>query len=121
MIALFLSIPTTLYFGLAAVIDLNWDHVEKALLFLGLSIAFAIFYRIAAAAVRCPLCLNHPLLSQSCQKHIKAETLLGSYPLMVASSLLLRGKFLCPYCGETSECRVKERPPTLPSSGSRRR
>ena len=120
--ALILSVLATLFFGLVAVIDSNWGHVEKTLLFLALSFGFAVLYRVTAANVRCPLCRNHPLLSQSCQKHSKAESLFGSYPLMVASSLLLRGNFRCPYCGETTECRVKARPKAPASrKGSGRR
>ena len=107
LIAMIISVITTLYFEVAALISMKWHEVEETLRYLAASFVFAVLYRTTAASARCPLCTNLPLLSQNCQKHVKAERFFGSYPLMVACSLLLRNHFHCPYCGDSSECRVK--------------
>jgi predicted RNA-binding Zn-ribbon protein involved in translation (DUF1610 family) len=64
-------------------------------------------YRLAAGITKCPLCQSEPMVSKKCRKHRDAVKLMGSYRLMVASTTLLLNRFRCPYCGESSRCRVR--------------
>lgn len=68
----------------------------------------AIQYFIARRAL-CPLCMTQVLVSKGCAKHRNSRTLLGSHRLRVAVALLTRGNFICPYCHETSEMKVRVR------------
>lgn len=49
-----------------------------------------------------------PLHPKRCQKNRRARRLLGSYRLRVATGVLLRDRFLCPYCGEATKMAVRE-------------
>lgn len=69
----------------------------------------AIAQWIAAARVRCPLCMVQPLVSRGCAKNRKANRLFGSYRLRVACCALLFGNFRCQYCGEPTEMKVRAR------------
>jgi hypothetical protein len=62
-----------------------------------------------ASRTRCPLCMTPALASKSCAKHRTARRLLGSYRLRVALSILTRGYFRCPYCGEPTAMEVRVR------------
>lgn len=55
---------------------------------------------ILSHATRCPLCRVAVLGGSGCSKHSKARRLLGSYRLRPTVSVLLKGSFRCPYCGE---------------------
>lgn len=74
-----------------------------------LVVALALLYRVMAGSASCPLCRNQPLISKGCQKHRKARRLFGSYRYRVAGAVLLTGSFRCPYCGESTACRVRSR------------
>lgn len=64
---------------------------------------------IIAGRLRCPLCMVPPLLNRRCSKHKEAKTLFGSHRLEVAQSILFKGSFRCPYCGEPTAMEVRER------------
>lgn len=70
---------------------------------------FALLFRITASAVSCPMCMNKPLGFKRCSKHIRAKPVFGSYRLTVVSSVLLRNQFLCPHCGQSIKCHVRDR------------
>lgn len=72
-------------------------------------VALALLYRIMAGSASCPLCRNQPLISKHCQKHRKAKQLFGSYRYRVAAAVLFSGRFRCPYCGESTACRLSQR------------
>lgn len=59
--------------------------------------------------LRCPLCMVPPLQGRRCAKHNSAERLLGSHRLRVAQTILFKGCFRCPYCGEFTAMQVRER------------
>jgi DNA-directed RNA polymerase subunit RPC12/RpoP len=65
-----------------------------------------------SSRARCPLCMIPPLHPKRCQKNRRAKRLLGSYRLQVATSVLFRDHFHCPYCGEATKIALKERPTT---------
>ncbi len=64
---------------------------------------------LLAGRTRCPLCLTPVLARKGCAKHRNARTVMGSHRLRVALAILLRGKFLCPYCHEPSALEVRSR------------
>lgn len=64
---------------------------------------------VVASKVRCPLCLAPPLLHRSCARNRKARRLFFSYRMRVVVTSLFSGYFRCPYCGEPSEMRARQR------------
>ncbi len=83
--------------------------VKLTLVALPASLVFGILYLIFSANLRCPLC-HGPLLSNPrCSRSRKADQLLGSYRLAVATRALLVGHFRCPCCGEPCRCQVSPR------------
>ena len=69
----------------------------------------ALFF-LRRLSLRCPLC-SVPLWSgQKCQKHRKVKPALGvSYRLGVASAVIFKGSYRCPYCGEPFSARKSRR------------
>ncbi len=70
----------------------------------------AIVQWAVAAKARCPLCFAQPLSHRGCAKSRKAGRLFYSYRLRVACDSLFLGRFRCPYCGEPSQMKARERP-----------
>lgn len=62
-----------------------------------------------ARRANCPLCIAPVLANRTCVKHRNSRPLLGSHYLRVATSVLFKNQFRCPYCSETSELRVRVR------------
>lgn len=59
----------------------------------------AFFFR--GSSLKCPLCMNPVWAKRMCQKHTKAKRALGvSYRLGIATSVVFRNRYRCPYCGE---------------------
>lgn len=85
----------------------DWFFV--AVLMLGLFPVVIVAQWVVAAKARCPLCFSQPLMARGCAKSRKARRLFLSYQLRVAVSLLFQGYFRCPYCGEPTEMKVRER------------
>jgi len=63
---------------------------------------------VAAGCVACPLCHTPVLAPKSCMKHRRAQRLLGSHRLRVASSVMFRNRFRCPYCNEFTTMELRE-------------
>lgn len=109
LIAKWLLIPVALYvFGLAII------RHDPAIAAIGggvslLILVITIIQWSIASRTRCPLCMTPALANKSCAKHRAARTLLGSYRLRVAVSILTRGYFRCPYCGEPTAMEVRVR------------
>lgn len=85
------------------------EFAKAGLLGVGLALVVALLQRISAAFVDCPLCGMHPIISSGCQKNSKARPLLGSHRTRVALSTLLLHRFRCPYCGEPTRCKVRQK------------
>jgi len=66
---------------------------------------------MVATKARCPLCFVQPLMHRGCAKSRKARRFLMSYRLQVAVTALFLGNFRCPYCGEPTEMKARERVP----------
>lgn len=93
--------------AIIAFLHTDRELMTWSLIGIGASVFTGLVYRVAAANSKCPLCQNEPMLSKKCRKHRHAVMLLGSYRLTVASSALLLNHFRCPYCGESSRCRLR--------------
>lgn len=64
---------------------------------------------ILSGRLRCPLCMVPPMQNRGCSKHRTATTMLGSHRLKVASSIIFKDSFRCPYCGEPTSMEVRQR------------
>lgn len=106
---MFLSIPAALgLLGYGFMSKQNaWFSIAGMAVAAGL--VFMTLNFILSGRVKCPLCMVPPLLNRSCSKHITAVSFLGSHRLWVALSVLFKGSFRCPYCGESTAMQVRER------------
>ena len=82
-------------------------HVGLAMV--GASVLLAIFLWALVNRLRCPLCLGLPLAISGSVKNRRALRLLGSYRFRVAVTILTKGHFRCPYCGEFTSVEVRRR------------
>ncbi|RPJ32956.1 MAG: hypothetical protein EHM17_11935 [Verrucomicrobiaceae bacterium] len=64
---------------------------------------------VIATRATCPLCLAPVLSARGCVKHRNARTFLGSHRIRVALAVLFRNQFRCPFCGEPTVLKVRER------------
>ena len=88
------------------------DHKDIALISIGLMLGagFAtIAHLIAGMRARCPLCFVPSFSHQQQSKSSRALHVLGSYRVFVAISVLLRGWFQCPYCGENTAMKARQK------------
>jgi hypothetical protein len=88
------------------------DRKDIALISIGMMLGagFAtIGHLIAGMKARCPLCFVPSFSHQQQSKNSRAMHFLGSYRVFVALSVLLRGWFHCPYCGEKTAMKARER------------
>jgi len=76
----------------------SWLYTSLGLL--GFWILSLIVFYVKGSALRCSLCMAPLWSSRKCQKHKNAKKALGSYRLPVATSVLFKGHYRCPYCGE---------------------
>lgn len=68
---------------------------------------FSVFlFFIRQSILRCPLCMVPLWGNQKCKKNSKMKPALGiSYRLGTACSIIFRGRYRCPYCGEPFDAR----------------
>jgi hypothetical protein len=104
-----LIIPGSLAFLGHAVIVGNRDRVHLALGLVALTLMVLVVQWFIATKCRCPLCLGTPLARKACVMHRNATRLFGSYRLRVAHSIIWKGYFRCPFCGETTLMEVRQR------------
>lgn len=62
---------------------------------------------ITANRIGCPLCRTPVLAPKACMKHRRARTILGSHRLRVAMAILLKNRFRCPYCNESTSMELR--------------
>ncbi len=73
---------------------------------IGVWIISAFIFMARGSKIRCSLCMNPVLGGSKCQKHKNVKPSLGvSYRLGVASGVVFRGRYRCPYCGEPFSAR----------------
>lgn len=69
------------------------------------SLSTLVFF-VRFSSLKCSLCMNPVWAGRKCQKHSKAKPALGlSYRLGVALSVIFKGYYRCPYCGEPFSAR----------------
>lgn len=93
------------------------DDRELLLLSLGLigaGLVFLLIYRITGTSARCSLCSNPVLFSKRCSRNRNARRTAGSYRMRVALSIACTNRFTCPYCGERTHCKAKQRQTNQP-------
>jgi len=69
----------------------------------------AILQWLVGGRTFCPLCMTPVLAKKHCRPHRHARSLLGSYRLRVALTILLRNAFHCPYCHEPTAMEAREK------------
>jgi hypothetical protein len=105
----FLLLPTAIALAVTSIARSDMEMVILALWLGGAAIVLVIIQWITAARTRCPLCMTPVLAKKACSKHRHSRRLFGSYRLRVATSVLTRGRFTCPYCNEPSAMQVRHR------------
>lgn len=92
------------------------DARELAYLAMGLfAVAMTVWFThsVISQRTKCPLCLAPSFSHQLHAKSKRATHFLGSYPLLVALSVVFRGSFRCPYCGEPTALKARQRGQSL--------
>lgn len=72
---------------------------------------------VLARCTKCPLCFVPPFSQQHHLRNSRAESLMGSYPLKVAVTVVCRGNFRCPSCGESTVLQARQGRQPLPQRG----
>ena len=94
------------------VVGFYHSHDAKVLVgsqIIGCGLLAYILEWLLSARARCPLCMISPLHPKGCQKNRRVKRLFGSYRLLVATNVLFRDYFQCPYCGEATKIALRER------------
>jgi hypothetical protein len=113
---LLIPVGLVLLLGSALRHDLRWAVAGAGVL--GLSVGITFVQWIFSSSAKCPLCMMPPLGRRGCSRNRDAKRLLGSYRLRVALSILLKGRFRCPFCNEPTVLRLKPHPEPQRQPGS---
>jgi len=87
--------------------DPHWVSVTAGLV--AFTVLISVLLWFFAVNVRCPLCMTPFMAKLGCAKHRRARTYMGSYRIPVATGILFKGRFTCPYCNERTAIKVRER------------
>jgi hypothetical protein len=96
-------------FAFYALLYSSQEIMIQLLYAIGAFVGCWFLYIHCALMCKCPLCRSGIMTSKHCAKHRDAGKLLGSYRLRVAATVLLLNRFRCPYCGESTRCRIKDK------------
>ncbi len=88
-------------------LDPYWVSVTAGLVAFTLLISVLLWF--FSIDVRCPLCMTPFMAKPGCAKHRRARTYMGSYRIPVATGILFKSRFTCPYCNERTAIKVRER------------
>ncbi len=105
----FLLLPAAIALVITSIARSDIDMVIIALWLGGTALVLIVIQWITATRTRCPLCMTPVLAKKGCSKHRHSRKLFGSYRLRVATSVLTKGRFTCPYCNEPSAMEVRHR------------
>ena len=100
LILAFLSGITVIVLVVALWLTGNDDLIIPTAVFTGGFILVALLQAILSSRTACQLCQTYVLRAITCSKNPRARPLFGSYRLKVAVTIVFKGKFCCPYCGE---------------------
>ena len=89
--------------------DYRNSLVELGLAGLAFAVAFTIIQNMMCNRCRCPLCIGLPLARTGAARRSSVPRLFGSYRLRLIASMVFKGYFRCPYCGEPVEMQVRDR------------
>lgn len=84
-------------------------HILYAACAVALWVVLVISQWVVASRARCPLCLVPAMAKRNCSKNRNAKRMLGSYRMRVATSILTKNSFRCPYCNEPTALEVRQR------------
>lgn len=96
-------------FLIYAIVNSSPEIMRQVLYGLAVCVAISLLHLLSAHHGKCPLCRSGPMTSQRCARHRMAGKTLGSYRLSVMFSVLFMNRFRCPYCGESTRLKVKEK------------
>jgi hypothetical protein len=103
-------------FATATAAFLFWSAIKKdygilvsGLIWLAITLMISLAQWLVSARTNCPLCFAPVMESKSCAMNHRAHKFMGSYRLRVALNVLCSGKFRCPYCGEPTILKVRDR------------
>ena len=85
------------------------EMMYQVLYGMGICVALLLVYFISSAHSKCPLCRSGPMSSKRCAKHRLATKVLGSHRLSVVLGVLFLNRYRCPYCGESTRLKVKDK------------
>lgn len=84
------------------------DFANIAIVLMGVAVLASIGHWLVGLHARCPMCFVSPFSHRQHSKSWKASHFLGSYRVFVAGSVLFRGFFHCPYCGEKTAVKPRK-------------
>ena len=87
-------------------LDPRWVSVTAGLA--AFTVLISILRWFFAINVRCPLCMTPFMAKPGCAKHRRARRYMGSYHIPVATGILFKGRFTCPYCNEQTAMKVRK-------------
>ncbi len=100
-----------------AILHSSTDIMKQGLYGIGACAAIALIYLLSSHQSKCPLCRSGPMTSSRCARHRTAGKVLGSYRLRVMCSVLFTNRFRCPYCGESTRLKVKDKKRDVEGAG----
>ena len=107
---MWLLIPCTVILLIYSLVIEDKELTLISLTLVGSSAVVAILQWCLATRARCPLCHARSIAQNGCSKHRTAKRAFGSYRLRVASSIIFRQSFRCPYCGESTAMQTRASP-----------
>jgi len=102
--ALVISAAVTLAYSLCVA---NNALTQLCISLIWLAACVGVVQWLLADRASCPLCMGHPMAHEACSTHRGIHSLFGSHPLRVAISVVFRGWFRCPYCGEPTVIKAR--------------
>ena len=105
----FVLIPTVIGMMIYSLIEFNHQLVLVTAGLAAFTVLISILLWFFAVNVRCPLCMTPFMAKPGCAKHRRARTIMGNYRVPVATGILFKGRFTCPYCNEQTAMKVRER------------
>lgn len=109
LIANFMFAIIAAVFLFRSVVELDQRLTMIGLGYLAVVLIAVVTQWVVASGAFCPLCRTPVLAPKLCTKHRRAQSLLGSHRLRVATSILFANQFRCPYCNEPTGMEVRSR------------
>lgn len=108
-ILLLIVFPCAVGMGCYTMFVMEAAPASIALKLIGLAAILFLVHWILSLHARCPRCLTGSFTRRSFSRHGSARSLLGSHRLRVAVSVVFRNHFQCPYCGELTATKARQK------------